>query len=155
MSANLPTLYYVYIHIDPQTREILYVGEGSGQRAWMCLGGYSEVRYGHRSPQHARAIQELMKRGFLPCDWVHIIHRGLTKSEARRKEQEVIRKLSPRFNRPMGKKLLKINGAKLNKAVRLRASGLSYREVADQIDVATMTVYRVLNGQTKNIGVHQ
>ena len=157
--SSLPSLYqemcYVYEHFNPETHEVVYVGEGTGQRAWMCRGGYANAKYGHRSPEHTEYLNGLMAKGFLPCNWVRIVRRGLSKSEARTIEQELVREKVPRFNRPLGKKLLKLTSKRLKIAIQLRATGLSYKDVAEHLGVSSMTVHRALNGQTKNIGVCQ
>lgn len=40
----------------------------------------------------------------------------------------------------------------LSKAKLLRGSGSFYHKIAEEVGVSTMTVYRALNGKTKNIG---
>ena len=152
----LPTNYqqfYVYRHIDPDMSELLYVGAGSTQRAWMCLGGYSDTKYGHRSPEHASHIKDMMSRGYLPCDWVEIVHRGLSKGDAVRREQAIIRAENPKYNRPLGKKIIKMDDKMVSRSLELRRGGKSYSKIATEVGVSTMTGFRALNGQTKNIEV--
>lgn len=143
--------FYVYKHVDPDTGDLLYLGKGSGQRAWMCLGGYDDTRYGHRSREHAERLNGFMDKGYLPCDWVVIVERGLTSSAAMKKEQELIRTLKPLFNRVLGKKICKVNLAGLVRMREMRLRGQSYKTIADQFHISTLTAYRALKGQTKNL----
>lgn len=41
--------YYVYYHVDPDTKDIVYVGHGYKSRAW--IHGTSS-KYGVRSTEH-------------------------------------------------------------------------------------------------------
>ena len=67
-------------------------------------------------------------------------------------EQDMIRKIKPRYNKPQGKSALKITPEQYQLAQEMREGGKYYHEIADEIGVSTMTVYRALNNQTKNIG---
>lgn len=140
---------YVYKHVDPTTEQLLYVGKGTGQRAWACTGGYADARYGNRSKAHSAHLKALMSRGYLPCDWVQIVQRGLSASAAFKLETELIGSLKPRFNSVMGMKNLKLSLNQIKLARELRAKGMAYAAVASAIDTSTMTVYRVLNGKNK------
>lgn len=143
--------FYVYLHADPETKELLYVGKGSGQRAWMCTGGYAEAHYGNRSREHFLRLSQLMDKGYLPCDWVVVLAKGLTSEEALKMEQEFIRTRKPMFNKAIGKKLCKLDVGQLSIMKDLRAQGLSYLSIAKEFRVSTITVYRAINGQTKNL----
>jgi hypothetical protein len=141
---------YVYEHVNPDTGEVVYVGKGSGQRAWMCTGGYDEAHYGNRSREHVEYLKGLMGEGYLPCDWVVVVRRGMSGSDAVRLEQDFIRKMGPRFNRSMGIKLCKLKGEDYRSAKALRKEGKTYKDVAGALGVGVMTVYRALNGRNKN-----
>ena len=41
-SKKVTMKYYVYQHADPETEEILYIGKGSYERAWLCRGNNVE-----------------------------------------------------------------------------------------------------------------
>jgi DNA invertase Pin-like site-specific DNA recombinase len=90
--------------------------------------------------------------GFVPSDWVRVLHSGLDKPDACKIEQDLIRKMKPRYNKPQGKSALKITPEQYQLAQEMREDGKFYHEIADEIGVSTMTVYRALNNQTKNIG---
>jgi DNA invertase Pin-like site-specific DNA recombinase len=90
--------------------------------------------------------------GFVASDWVQVLETGLDKSSACVIEQNLIRELKPTYNKPLGRHLLKLTPEHYILCEELRASGLSYYAIAEEIGLSTMTVYRALNGQTKNIG---
>ena len=134
--------YYVYYHHDDG--EIVYIGHGYRDRAW-CL------QQNTRSREHISWADRQMETGKLPTDFVEIYMQGLTKSEACLREQEEIRRHKPLFNRPLGEKLLKVKGDVLVKAKELRASGLFYNQIAQELGISTMSIWRALNGRTKNV----
>jgi hypothetical protein len=153
MNNYLPTdyqsfIYYVYKHEDPRSGEIIYVGHGSRGRAWTHGSKHTVLR----SQEHLDHLESMTQEGFVPSDWVHIYVSGLTKADACAIEQDMIRKIKPRYNKPQGKSALKITPEQYKLAQEMREGGKYYHEIADEIGVSTMTVYRALNNQTKNIG---
>lgn len=154
MKSNyLPTdyqsfIYYVYKHTDPRTQELIYLGHGCRSRAWIhgskltCL----------RSQPHLDHLEEMVQDGFNANDWVELLFTGMTKEAANAKEQELIRTLRPRYNVPQGKQSLKLTPEQFSLCKVMREEGLFYHKIAEEVGVSTMTVYRALNGQTKNIG---
>lgn len=84
--------YYVYQHVDPKTGEILYIGKGSYERAWLCRGN-------NRNPEYTKYLNEFLDNGYTLSDIVTILHKGLTNDEAENLESEIIQKIQPRFNR--------------------------------------------------------
>lgn len=150
---NPPTdyskIYYVYKHMDPRNGDLLYVGHGSKGRAWTHGSKHTVLR----SQEHLKHLDALLLAGYIPSDWVEVCKRGLTKSEACHIEQEMIRELSPIFNKPMGLNSLRFTEGKQKKAMTLRKQGLSYKDIGQKIGLSTMTVYRGLNNQTKNVEV--
>jgi len=54
--------YYWYKHIDPDTQELVYVGHGSGGRAWQCGSTHSPLR----SKEHLKWADDLLERGVTP-----------------------------------------------------------------------------------------
>ncbi len=137
-------VYYVYLHLDPISDEIMYVGHGYKDRAWIC-GSTT------RSSDHQKWYMRLIEAGYLPTDIVEIVDSKLSKTEACFKEQEYIRELKTPFNKPQGLSLLKVDDEMLCQARMLRAEGLSYKDIAELLGVSTMTIYRAINGQTKNL----
>lgn len=94
---QLPTKYYVYFHIDPKTHEVLYVGKGTGGRAW------DTSRSRKYNPEHIKWLQNKMKEGYIPTDYVVILDKGLTETEAFKKEKEYLHKNgNTKFNRTTG-----------------------------------------------------
>jgi len=153
MNNYLPTdyqafIHYVYQHVDPRTDEIIYVGHGSRGRAWTHGSKHTVLR----SQEHLDHLESMTQEGFVPSDWVQILHSGLNKPEACVIEQDLIRKIKPRYNKPQGISALKITPEQYQLAQELREYGKYYHEIAYEIGVSTMTVYRALNNQTKNIG---
>lgn len=76
--------HYVYGHFDGE--ECVYVGHGSGDRAW-------RVDYPFRSPQHWSwlKVQDLSEA-------VVILQKDLTKVDAKEIERRIIYNDEPRFN---------------------------------------------------------
>lgn len=131
--------YYVYSYRDYKGN-IVYVGHGCKGRAWHCgyMRGDTEDRQDWKEAQ--------LDMGRLPCDWVKIEERRLSKADATDIEREMIKKYNPEFNimhrtdYPRTKELRK-------KAKELRESGKSYSQIGILLDKAPMTVWRYVNGE--------
>ena len=140
-------IYYVYGHICPITGLILYIGHGCKGRAWLhgsrntCL----------RSQEHLDHLNQLTNLGWIPCDWVKIYHKGMSKKEACKTEREMIELHRPTYNKRQGVKNLKMTPDKVEAARKLRGEGLSYDKIGSAIGLSAMTAYRGLNGVTKNV----
>lgn len=140
-----PKIYYVYKHIDPETREVMYIGKGSKGRAWY---------FGHesgRSEEHNSYLMTLTYRGYTAEAFVEIISSQLTEEEAFKLESAL---LEDHFNRPKYNSK-KDHSCKLTQEVidhifKLRGIGFSYDKIAKEVGFSTMTVYRAYTGQTKN-----
>lgn len=150
MNNYLPTdyIYYVYKHIDPRDRSLLYIGHGCRGRAWTHGSDKTVLR----SQEHLAHLEDMTYEGYLPKDWVEIHKSGLSKSDACKEEQKLIRIFKSKYNKPQGKHLLKLTPEQYNLCVEMREGGMFYHQIADEVGVSPMTVYRALNGQTKNIG---
>jgi hypothetical protein len=153
MNNHLPTdyqdfIHYVYKHVDPRTDELLYIGHGCRGRAWVHGSDKSVLR----SQEHLAHLESMTQEGFVAGEWVFVLNSGLTKSDACVIEQDLIRKMKPLYNKPQGKSALKITPEQYQLAQEMREDGKFYHQIADEIGVSTMTVYRALNNQTKNIG---
>lgn len=144
-------IHYVYKHVCPRTGKCLYVGHGRHERAWRCSFNESVSAYGHRSKEYSQYLMGLQLEGYLPYDWTIILHKQLTKSEACKLEQQLIKELKPEFNKPMGWKLVKLKNENLDRVKELRSQDVSYTLIGKELGVAGMTVWRALNGETKNI----
>lgn len=150
MNNSLPNdlFHYVYEHVDPRTGELLYVGHGSRGRAWTHGSDKTVLR----SQEHLAHLESMTQDGFVASEWVNILIQGISKSDACLKEQELIRQLKPLYNKPQGKKALKLTPEQYTLCLQMRQDGLFYYQIADEMGVSTMTIYRALNNQTKNIG---
>ena len=82
---------YIYNHIDPVSKEIVYVGLGQTDRAW-------NAHKTDRKTNHYEWLHEQIKNGHTLDEIVTITHKNLTRAEAESIETEVIQKLTPRFN---------------------------------------------------------
>jgi len=80
--------WYVYTHTDPATGEIVYVGEGTGQR-------FAAVNT--RDAPHSQFLKEIIHAKQLNC--FCIVESRLTKEQAREIERELIARYRPRFNK--------------------------------------------------------
>jgi hypothetical protein len=89
--------YYVYQHVDPETGEILYIGKGSFERAWLC-------RANNRNPEYTKHLNSFLTNGYTLQDIVTVLHKGLTNKEAEKLESELIEKIQPLFNKQQTKK---------------------------------------------------
>jgi hypothetical protein len=146
----LPTefIYYVYKHIDPRNDELIYIGHGCRGRAWI----HGSKKTCLRSQAHLNHLDSMTQDGFIPSDWVSIVVQGVSKKDACALEQELIRELNPTYNKPQGRHLLKLSPEQYDICQNLRDEGWFYHQIATEVGVSTMTVYRALNNQTKNIG---
>jgi hypothetical protein len=74
---------YVYVHVHPQRpNEVVYVGRGSGSRAW-SIGG-------RKTQDHRVWLREWAAQGYSPDQWVRIVSRGLTPAKAIDQEKKLI-----------------------------------------------------------------
>lgn len=62
-SLKYKNSHYVYVHIDPRDRQVIYVGQGKGERAW--------IKY-NRSKEHKNWVIELKLLNLLPI--IKIVH---------------------------------------------------------------------------------
>jgi hypothetical protein len=136
--------YYWYKHVNPCNKEIVYVGHGSGGRAWQCGSSHSPLR----SKEHCKWADELLSKGITPDEWVEIGDRGLSKERAKEIELLLIHELKPRFNKSIRYPLLKFTPELFEKAVFLRNTGKSYEKIGQELALSTMTIYRGLHGKS-------
>jgi hypothetical protein len=83
---------YIYTHKDIHTGEIIYVGVGTGERAW-------EWRSNKRSKDHNELLESYLKEGYVPTDWAEVHSKGLTTEDAYALETELISLHKPKFNK--------------------------------------------------------
>lgn len=133
--------YYVYQHVDPITHVIVYVGHGSGGRAWQCGSSHSPLR----SKDHCEWSDNLLNKGYTPDDWVILEHKNLPKDEAKRFERMLIRELKPIFNKDIRSKSLKFTPDIYRQALSLREQGFTYKTIGEKVGLSTMVIHRGLN----------
>jgi hypothetical protein len=80
--------WYVYTHTDPDTGEIVYVGEGTGQR-------FAAVNT--RSADHSAFLKEVIHNKRTDC--FTIVESRLTKEQAREIERGLIARYNPKYNK--------------------------------------------------------
>lgn len=148
--------HYVYVHVDPRTGVVRYVGKGTAGRAWACGWSSSqsdEGRRGNRTEEHQSWISDLLSKGYTPGDWVKIVEQNMTNEAAKKLE----RKMLSEATRPellfnlldTSHRCTAMSKEQFDEAVQLREKGMSYQSVADEVGTTAMSVYRALNGQTK------
>lgn len=143
MTQELPSIYYVYHHEHPDTGEVVYVGKGSRGRAWHCAESNS------RGASHAVWMNGLIADGFTPDAWVVLLETGLTEADAYAKEALLIDNHLPIFNSKHDA-ACKLTQDNLSQIKLLRENGNTYKGIGEIVGFSTMTIYRALNGKTKN-----
>ncbi len=138
---NYKKVYYVYIHVDPATKEVLYVGKGTRHRAWVYQESKWTKNEKYRSQPHLRRLCKLVRDGFLPGDWVKIVERSLTNRQALDREKEYIKKLSPTYNAKFGTGYTKLTLAKLKRGISLYKKGIQTAEIARRLGVTHTIIY--------------
>jgi hypothetical protein len=93
--TTIKDLYYLYEHCHPETGEIVYVGIGTGSRAWNS--GTSSGSY--REQEHADWIEQLYLQGYTMADIVKISCSLLDKKDALELEDKLIKEQRPKFNK--------------------------------------------------------
>ncbi len=92
--------YYVYVHRDiGDTYQIVYIGKGTGGRAW------DVSRSRGNNKDHQEWMQGLMEEGKIPSDWVQVVMSNLSEKEAFEKEKALLHTYGqPKFNRTCGER---------------------------------------------------
>ena len=121
--------YYVYYHVDPDTYEIVYVGKGLHGRAW----DVTRNRGGNIG--HLDWMKSLTDKGYLPCDWVSIVRRGLSEQDAFALEKSHLHRIGvTKFNRQCGDKQ---HQSKLTNEAAKEVFYLSWVNGLDRSGIAT------------------
>jgi hypothetical protein len=117
-------LSYVYLHIDPESGEILYVGIGINERAWVC-----SMRGSSRKPEHAKRLQSLFAKGYTMGDIVKIEATLLSRDQAKELETRLVNEYRPIYNVFKNRSVFKNTKFSLeqaNKAKELHSQGTPY-----------------------------
>ena len=136
--------FYVYIHVDPRTEEVVYVGKGKHGRAW----DVTRCRGQHR--EHQLWMLELTSLGFLPTDWAKIIAKNLEESAAYTKEKEYLHNNGTlRFNRQSGERQhqAKMTNEQALEAYQLVKTGWKHKDVADKFGVSRAAISMLASGR--------
>lgn len=128
---------YVYIHVDPETGEIVYVGQGVNDRAFI-------MHSSKREAAHTRWLGQQMFEGHTMLEIVKIPYRMLTKEKASEVEQILIARYNPRFNTAKGVGSM-TDRVLVVEALALRAKGYSYEQIAVSLGIARMSAWRYVN----------
>ena len=81
------SVYYVYEHFDPDSRQVKYVGHGVDGRAYTIFRPE-----GRRNADHAKWGAEMALKGYLPHECIRFRAYGVSKSSAVRIEKDILRK---------------------------------------------------------------
>ena len=130
--------YYIYIHSDPHTKEIVYIGKGCNGRAW----DVTRSRTANKDHQNWRV--RLIELGNIPTDWVTIIHRNLSEKEAFKIECTWMHENGrPKFNKTGGEKnhQSKISDDQAREIYKLtKISDLYHKDIAKQYGISRSAV---------------
>lgn len=133
--------YYVYLHKHPQSGEVVYVGKGVNGRAW----DVTRSRAGNEG--HLNWMLSLTDLGWLPCDWVEIVHKELSQEDAFSLEKSYLHQHGPLpFNRQCGElqHQSKLSNNDAKELFRLSWSGeFTRKELADLFGVCPSNVSMV------------
>ena len=145
MARDPTPVFYVYLHVDSTTKEVVYVGKGKYGRAW----DVTRVRAaGHH--KHCEWLKEQSIRGFLPIDWVVILHRGLSEPDAFDKERTYWQTNGlPLFNRGqlLGEKnyQAKLTNEQVREIFKRCFSGESKPKLAKLFGVSNAAIHHIAN----------
>lgn len=140
--------YQSYIYCHHNDGEIVYIGVGTGPRAF-----YSS-KSGHRKEEHSRWLESQYNKGNIPVKFLEV---GLAKKEALLKEEELIRKYTPKFNKlhnPEYNFPTKWEEGVVDFVKTLRDCGYSYNRISYLVggdslvhreNTKTMTIWRMVN----------
>lgn len=126
--------YYVYGNFDVD-HSCVYIGMGQKSRAWDTHSGHAKTTpYGKERLAWFKEQQEL---GRIPCDWVQILHRGLSKEEAREIEKQEIAIRKPKLNKSHNPDkphhLRKVTDAEIMLAMEWRYQGETWETINSRL----------------------
>ena len=135
---------YLYFHISLETGDVVYVGTGSGGRAW------ASSKTHRRNAAHRNWLASMDEQGLTPDQYVSIEYKNFNRALVLKKEQECIAELSPVFNYT-GKWdwCLSLSDDQITLSKLLREEGMGYKAIAKEVGSSAMTVFRLLNNKTK------
>ena len=83
-------LHMLYLHMDPETHELLYIGRSRHQNRY--------TDFNRRRPEHRNRAMQIMEKGYSPDQIGRVIIDGLTGYEAVFYERRLIELFKPPLN---------------------------------------------------------
>jgi hypothetical protein len=129
--------FYVYVHLDMETQEIVYIGKGKHGRAW----DVTRSRNGHK--EHQEWMMDLCRQGFVPNDWVSVVQSYMTEKEAFELEKTMLHNTGvTRFNRQSGERnhQSKLTDKQAIEIFLRCKQGEGHQKLADEFEVSRSAV---------------
>ena len=136
--------HYVYLHHDPTTGQIVYVGKGIYGRAW------DVTRSRAYNKEHREWMKGLSKLGFTPNQWVTIHKKNLTEEEAFKIEKEYLHNNGTlTFNMQCGEKQYqaKMTNKQAREAFKMAKEGKKHKEIAELYGVSRTAISMLASGK--------
>lgn len=136
-------MYYVYAHKDPTTKEIVYIGKGKGGRAW----DVTRCRSQHK--EHQDWMVALLEQGYLPSDWVIILHKQLSEKEAFDAETSYLQSRLYKYNRQIGQhaRHAKMTNEQAMAAYKMAKVGVAHKDIAELYGVSRSSISMLASGR--------
>jgi hypothetical protein len=134
----MDNINYVYLHKEPTTGEVVYVGKGSGGRAWDTTRNKQAM-----NPEHYTWMQSLMSQGYIPTDWAVILKSGLTDVEAFHMEKLYRHENGyPKYDRTSGEKnhQAKLTDVQVREIYTRSIAGESQTKIAKEFGVCRTAI---------------
>ena len=142
-------IYYVYEHKDPVTKEVVYIGYGSRDRAWKFPPISKNYPSANRQPEHILWMEEKTKQGYIVSEWVNILYKAENRDEVRLRETKLIKEFSPRFNLVNCGRCARKTIQEVTEMQALRLQGVIYQEIGKLFGVDRRTAKRYIDGISK------
>lgn len=153
MSNYLPTaiqqfipLYYTYMHIEPDTMNIVYIGVGTKDRA------YTTRSTQRSNKEHVQWLRQMETAGYTPDEYVIILDKYRDREQALTEERDLIEEHQPRFNK-IGVTphhwCMTFSPEEVKMIKDLRAEGISYAQIARELGRSATGVWRIANDKSK------
>jgi hypothetical protein len=129
--------FYVYVHFDMETHDIVYIGKGKYGRAW----DVTRARGDHK--EHQEWMMEMCRQGYVPSDWVSIAQSGMTEKEALELEKRMLHNTGvTRFNRQGGQRnhMSKLTDKQAIEIFIRCKNGEGHQKLADEFKVSRSAV---------------
>lgn len=134
----------MYIHIDPSTGEVVYVGKGCNGRAW----DVTRCRSQHKP--HITWLKAQINAGFLPSDWVVIFKRGLSATDAYKEEKTYLHTYGTlKFNRQSGERQhqAKLTDTQAIEIYERVQKGEAHKDLAKEYKISRTSISMIATGK--------